>query len=42
VEKALAAHDELWAAAGHPHTVFRLSYRELLGITGGREAELAA
>jgi prolyl-tRNA editing enzyme YbaK/EbsC (Cys-tRNA(Pro) deacylase) len=42
VEKALAAHDELWAAAGHPHTVFRLSYRELLSITLGREAELAA
>jgi prolyl-tRNA editing enzyme YbaK/EbsC (Cys-tRNA(Pro) deacylase) len=42
VEKGLAAHAELWAAAGHPHTVFRLSYRELLGITGGREAELAA
>ena len=42
VEKGLAAHDELWAAAGHPHTVFRLSYRELLSVTGGREAELAA
>jgi len=42
VEKALAAHGELWAAAGHPHTVFRLSYPQLLGITGGREAELAA
>src|SRR5687767_9629883 len=26
VDKALAAHRELWAAAGHPHTVFRLSY----------------
>ena len=42
VEKALARHDELWAAAGHPHTVFRLSYAELLRITAGREAELAA
>jgi prolyl-tRNA editing enzyme YbaK/EbsC (Cys-tRNA(Pro) deacylase) len=42
VEKGLAAHEALWAAAGHPHTVFRLSYRELLSITGGREAELAA
>jgi hypothetical protein len=30
------------ADAGHPHTVFRLSYPQLLGITGGREAELAA
>jgi prolyl-tRNA editing enzyme YbaK/EbsC (Cys-tRNA(Pro) deacylase) len=42
VEKALAAQGELWAAAGHPHTVFRLSYRQLLSITAGREAELAA
>jgi prolyl-tRNA editing enzyme YbaK/EbsC (Cys-tRNA(Pro) deacylase) len=42
VEKALAAHNELWAAAGHPHTVFRLSYPQLLSITGGSEAELAA
>jgi prolyl-tRNA editing enzyme YbaK/EbsC (Cys-tRNA(Pro) deacylase) len=42
VEKALAAQGELWAAAGHPHTVFRLSYSQLLGITGGLEAELAA
>ena len=42
VEKALALQGELWAAAGHPHTVFRLSYPQLLSITGGREAELAA
>jgi prolyl-tRNA editing enzyme YbaK/EbsC (Cys-tRNA(Pro) deacylase) len=42
VEKSLAAHAELWAAAGHPHTVFRLTYGELLRITGGTPAELAA
>jgi prolyl-tRNA editing enzyme YbaK/EbsC (Cys-tRNA(Pro) deacylase) len=42
VEKALAAHRELWAAAGHPHTVFRLTYAELLRITGAHEAMLAA
>jgi len=41
VEKSLAAHRELWAAAGHPHTVFRLTYDELLRITGGAEAELS-
>jgi prolyl-tRNA editing enzyme YbaK/EbsC (Cys-tRNA(Pro) deacylase) len=41
VEKSLAAYRELWAAAGHPHTVFRLSYEELVRITGGAEAELA-
>jgi len=42
VEVALAAHRELWAAAGHPHTVFRLTYSDLLRITGGNEAILAA
>jgi prolyl-tRNA editing enzyme YbaK/EbsC (Cys-tRNA(Pro) deacylase) len=40
VDKALAVHLELWAAAGHPHTVFRLSYPDLLRITGGQEALL--
>ena len=42
VDGSLAAHRELWAAAGHPHTVFRLSYPQLLGITAGSEAKLAA
>jgi prolyl-tRNA editing enzyme YbaK/EbsC (Cys-tRNA(Pro) deacylase) len=41
VEKALAAYPALWAAAGHPHTVFRLSYGELVRITGGGEVDLA-
>jgi prolyl-tRNA editing enzyme YbaK/EbsC (Cys-tRNA(Pro) deacylase) len=42
IEKSLAAHAELWAAAGHPHTVFRLTYDELVRITGGAQADLAA
>jgi prolyl-tRNA editing enzyme YbaK/EbsC (Cys-tRNA(Pro) deacylase) len=42
VDKALAAHRELWAAAGHPHTVFRLTYPELVRITGGTEVEVSA
>lgn len=41
VETSLARHAALWAAAGHPHTVFRLSYAELLRITRGTEASLA-
>ena len=39
VERSLAAHAELWAAAGHPHTVFRLSYAELARITRGVEIQ---
>jgi prolyl-tRNA editing enzyme YbaK/EbsC (Cys-tRNA(Pro) deacylase) len=41
VEKSLSAYRELWAAAGHPHTVFRLTYGELVRITGGAQVELA-
>jgi prolyl-tRNA editing enzyme YbaK/EbsC (Cys-tRNA(Pro) deacylase) len=42
VETSLASHADIWAAAGHPHTVFRLSYADLLRITGGRAVEVAA
>jgi prolyl-tRNA editing enzyme YbaK/EbsC (Cys-tRNA(Pro) deacylase) len=42
IEKALANHAELWAAAGHPHTVFRLTYPQLVRITGGTQGDFAA
>jgi prolyl-tRNA editing enzyme YbaK/EbsC (Cys-tRNA(Pro) deacylase) len=42
VECSLSAFGALWAAAGHPHTVFRLTYDELLRLTNGVPAELAA
>lgn len=41
VDDALAEHDEVWAAAGHPRTVFRTSFSELVRITGGRAATVA-
>ena len=40
VDVALAEHDVVWAAAGHPRTVFPTSYAELLRITGGQAAEV--
>jgi len=42
VEKSLAAYRDVWAAAGHPQTVFRLSYDDLLRVTGGLAVEVAA
>lgn len=36
----LERHDVVWAAAGHPHTVFPTSYTELLRMTGGTPAEV--
>ena len=42
VDRSLATYDALWAAGGHPHAVFRLSYPELLRLTRGAPADLAA
>jgi prolyl-tRNA editing enzyme YbaK/EbsC (Cys-tRNA(Pro) deacylase) len=41
VDRALADLDELWAAGGIPHAIFPLTYRELLVLTGGVEADVS-
>jgi prolyl-tRNA editing enzyme YbaK/EbsC (Cys-tRNA(Pro) deacylase) len=38
VDVALQDYDEVWAAAGHPHAVFRTSYDELVTLTQGTPA----
>ena len=40
VDVELARHRQVWAAAGHPHTVFPTSYDELLRLTEGTPAEV--
>ena len=40
VDVWLAKYDVVWAAAGHPHTVFPTSFDELVRITGGVAAEV--
>ncbi len=41
VDSALAAHDVVWAAAGHPHAVFPTTFAELIRISAGRAAIVA-
>ena len=41
VDVSLSRYETIWAAAGHPHTVFPTSYDELLRLTGGIPAEVA-
>ncbi|GAB2466431.1 prolyl-tRNA editing enzyme YbaK/EbsC (Cys-tRNA(Pro) deacylase) [Conyzicola lurida] len=41
VDEALAEFPEIWAAAGHAHTVFPLSFDELVRITGGTVTPVA-
>ncbi|MGW0588378.1 YbaK/EbsC family protein [Streptosporangium sp. NPDC002607] len=40
VDTWLDKYDVVWAAAGHPHTVFPTSFDELVRITGGVPAEV--
>ena len=40
VDTWLESYDVVWAAAGHPHTVFPTSFSELLRITGGVAADV--
>jgi prolyl-tRNA editing enzyme YbaK/EbsC (Cys-tRNA(Pro) deacylase) len=35
VDAALEAFPEVWAAAGHAHTIFPISFGELVRVTGG-------
>lgn len=38
IDKALGEYVEVWAAAGHPHTVFPTTFDELLRVSGGTAA----
>jgi prolyl-tRNA editing enzyme YbaK/EbsC (Cys-tRNA(Pro) deacylase) len=40
VDVSLSQYPQIWAAAGHPRTVFRTSYDELLRVTGGTPVEV--
>jgi prolyl-tRNA editing enzyme YbaK/EbsC (Cys-tRNA(Pro) deacylase) len=40
VDTWLEKYDVIWAAAGHPHTVFPTSFAELVRITAGTPAEV--
>jgi prolyl-tRNA editing enzyme YbaK/EbsC (Cys-tRNA(Pro) deacylase) len=40
VDVALREHDVVWAAGGHPHTVFPTTFDELIRLTGGTPAEV--
>ena len=41
IDEALMAFDNIWAAAGTPNSVFRLTPTDLVALTGGAVAALA-
>lgn len=40
VDEDLAVHPQIWAAGGTPHTVFPLTFDELVRLTGGTVAKV--
>jgi prolyl-tRNA editing enzyme YbaK/EbsC (Cys-tRNA(Pro) deacylase) len=40
IDEDLAGYPEIWAAGGTPHTVFPLTYDELVALTGGTVAKV--
>lgn len=40
IDESLAEYPEIWAAGGTPHTVFPMTYDELLRLTGGTVAKV--
>jgi prolyl-tRNA editing enzyme YbaK/EbsC (Cys-tRNA(Pro) deacylase) len=42
VDEALAQHPQIWAAAGTPHTLFPLTFAELVRLTDGVVQTVAA
>ena len=42
IDRDLLAFDDIWAAAGTPRAVFRLSPDDLVSMTGGEVAEIAS
>ena len=41
IDQDLLQYEEVWAAAGTPHAVFRLTPDELVGLTGGQVVQIA-
>ncbi|MEQ9813144.1 MAG: YbaK/EbsC family protein [Azospirillaceae bacterium] len=41
LDRDLARHGALWAAAGSPNTVFKLTFEELVRLTGGTVGSIA-
>lgn len=42
IDADLEKLDPIWAAAGHPHAVFRVGFADLVRLSGGRIASVAA
>ena len=40
VDLSLSRYENIYAAAGHPYTIFKITYKQLLKITNGKEKNI--
>ena len=40
VDLSLSRYENIYAAAGHPYTIFKITYKQLLKITNGKEENI--
>ena len=40
VDKSLSRFENIYAAAGHPHSIFKISYKKLINLTEGKEEDI--
>ena len=40
VDSSLSRHENVYAAAGHPHTIFKITYKQLIKLTEGKEEDI--
>jgi len=36
----LSRFENIYAAAGHPHSIFKITYKQLLNLTDGKEEDI--
>ncbi|MFL2886982.1 MAG: YbaK/EbsC family protein [Candidatus Pelagibacter sp.] len=40
VDSSLSRFENIYAAAGHPHSIFKITYKQLLKLTNGKEEDI--
>ena len=40
IDASLSRYEHVYAAAGHPHTIFKINYKQLIRLTEGKEEDI--
>ena len=40
IDSSLSRYENVYAAAGHPNSIFKIAYKQLIELTKGKEEEI--